>query len=301
MQKSISIEKTKLFKQQFWVFEKDILNIFEYIAPTNENYSVYWNKIHNLLLSIWAECQNLSQELVLNISGEEWDDFNLISSWECYREYLDLKLSIKSKSIQYIWWLEIWNKLFISPFTSEIDENWDSIWKWWSHYNKLKHKKMDWYNKCCLNDVIFAFWVYYILLQYLIIWYKWTMNCERDSNIFNSKKNIWFESQIFLPTFCYHEQSVNLDLNWYTWIISEWDILAFKSVLQDSDNVIVLPENLDRKNCLYYVTLDIQSFITPNSLRVFREKKLPNIQKTFILQPIFSFSNKRFDGAGWTI
>lgn len=293
---SISIEKTKLFKEQFWIFEKDLLAIFESISPTEENFYVYWDKIHNLLLLIWSECQNLSKEVAMSISAKELDNFDNIPSWLCYREYLEWKLSLKCKSIRFIKWMEAEKQIYIKPFEDTEQEDGSIIRERWNHYNKLKHDKMNRYNKCCLKDVIYALWTYYILLQYLILWYDKTIRCDNNGEILNSKKDIWFDSTIFSPTFCYHEKSMTLDVHWYTWIIKEEDIPLFEAILSESDDMIILHHNIAREECLYQVYLKVNSFITPRSFREFNEKRLPEVPKTHLLQFVFSFTNKKFSG-----
>lgn len=288
------IEKVKLFKEQFWIFEKDLLTIFEYISPTEENFYVYWDKLHNLLLTIWSECQNLSKEVTAYIAVKEWDNFDSIPSGLCYRDYLDWKLSLKSKSIRFIKCMEAEKQMYIKPFSDTVDDNGNSNRERWTHYNKLKHKKMDRYDKCCLKDVIYALWTYYILLQYLILWYDKDIRCD-SGEILNSKKNIWFDSTIFSPTFCYHEKSMTLDVHWYTWVIKVGEIPVIEKVLSESDKMIILHQNITIRECLYRVYLKVNSFITPSSFREFNENNLPEVPKTYLLQFMFSFTNKKFN------
>lgn len=288
------IEKNKLYKQLFVLFEEELLEIFEYVAPTDDNNNAYWNKIHGLLLRIWAECQNIAYELALQITKNETDDIEWISSWSCYREYLDWKLSLKWKAIQFVWYLESWKQNYIKPFEDTEDSEWNNIWEWWQHYNKLKHEKINWYKKCCLKDVVYALWTYYILLQYLILWYNNISRCG-NGQITNSTKDVWIKSSIFYPTFCYHRKSLDLDVNWYVWVINEDKIPLFESFLNESNDVIITHHNLNKDNCLYRVYLNIDSFVAPNSLRESLQRGLPIIPKTYILQPVFSFTNKKYN------
>ena len=67
MPKSIELDKKKFFLQLFDLFEKELLTIFEYIAPIENNYHISGNRIHDLHLRICSKIENLAKFLCLDI------------------------------------------------------------------------------------------------------------------------------------------------------------------------------------------------------------------------------------------
>ena len=71
-----NIDEKKVFTDLFNIYEQELLNIFQYIAPINNicnkekcncwckiNLNVSWNKIHELHLRVCAECENLMKKI----------------------------------------------------------------------------------------------------------------------------------------------------------------------------------------------------------------------------------------------
>ena len=276
----VNIDVKKLYLQLFNIFEGELNNIFEYVAPIEENSTTCWNRIHELLLRLWVEVENLAKEVCNDIAKNEWESAERINSAnsEKFLRYLIDKISIDKKAIKFIGWLEH-GFLLKKPF---------SITDWWIHYDSLKHWKVEKYGDCNLNDVIMAFWWYYILLNYLLIWYKWIWKCDKLS-MMNSEKLGIVKSSI------YHELSFNLETYWYSWIISESLIDSIKKNLYSSNKMIILDTDIiDSDECLFCVYLEMRTFIARSSLRQFKLQNLPNIQKSYELIPVFSFINKEF-------
>jgi len=297
-----NIDQKKLFTQLFEIFEKELLNIFEYVGPSESNYYVYWNRIHELLLRIWSECLNLAKEIVIEITSKKGEDYLKISTSDCYYDYLTNNLALNKKTIQFIWWLMLGENIYIRPFekTKPEKENegktelgWESeeIMEWWTHYNKLKHEKLKYYEKCCLKDIIYAFWAYYILLNYLVIWYETEHECNKTFLI-NPWKDFWMDTSIFSPTCACAYSTIPIPIHWKIWRIIEDNELEGIQKFLDSQE-IKAPSNLDldAENCLYYTFLWIKEQVywieyakTINDL-----KNLPTVK---ILQSMFWFVNK---------
>lgn len=279
----VNIDVKKLYLQLFNIFEGELNNIFEYVAPIEENSTTCWNRIHELLLRLWAEVENLAKEVCNDIAKNEWESAERINSAnsEKFLKYLINKISIDKKTIKFIWWLER-GFLLKKPFSTTYR---------WTHYDSLKHWKIEKYGDCNLNDVIMAFWWYYILLNYLLIWYKWIWKCDKLSMINSDKLGI-VKSSIYSPTFTYHEQSMNLEVSWLSWILDEALVKPIISKLESSDKMIKF--NIDPNECLFCVYLKIEQFVTYSSLRQYRVKNLPNVPKIYQLVPVFSFINKGY-------
>ena len=283
MVETLNLDKKKIYSQLFEIFEKELNTIFEYIAPIETNNNTCWNRLHELLLRLWAEVENIAKEVCNDIAKNEKEDTKRIESAQSkdFLWYLIEKISINKKTLRFIWWLEEWIKLR-KPFSAS---------DWWEHYDALKHWKIEKYGDCNLNDVIMAFWWYYILLNYMLLWYKWIRQCNWLSMMESEKTSIP-ASSIFSPTFVYHEFSMNLEVGWYFWIIDESSVDEIKNYIKSSDKMIKLDHGIKNYvECLFWVYWDITSFVTPQSIRQAKLKNLPNVQKTYILGPVFAFTN----------
>jgi len=284
MNETVNINQKKLFIQLYDIFEKELVNIFEYIAPMKVNYNVFWNRVHELHLRVCTEIENIWKYLCKQIAMDKKDDFEKINTAdsEYYLNYLDKYLSIKNKKIEFIWHLEIWEPIYKNPF-------WEK--NWWTNYDLLKHNKTKWYSNCCLEDLIDSLWALYILLNYVIIWYNSCNDCKEKFYI-NPCKNFWINSLIFAPTCASTYLKIPIPLLWWIWRMIQWDKIITAKEFIDKLEDIQVPSNikLKWKECLFYTSLYIREeqywyeyIKTADDL-----KNLPKIQ---ILQPTFAFVN----------
>lgn len=279
----VNIDKKKLYSQLFEIFEKELINIFEYIAPIETNKKTCWNRVHELLLRLGAEVENVAKEVCYDIAKDLWETTERIEQAQSkdFLWYLIDKVSINKKKLKFIWWIEEWIELK-TPF---------SISDWRDHYDSLKHWKIEKYSDCSLDDVIMAFWWYYILLNYMVLWYKYIGKCNWLS-MMNSEKNSIIKSSIFYPTMAYHEQSMTLEVNWYFWMLDESMVDTINNLIKSNNKMIILEKDIKSYDeCLFYVYWSINSFITLWDVKQSRLRNLPNISKTYRLSPVFSFTN----------
>lgn len=284
MTEALDLNKKKLYSQLFEIFEKELNTIFEYIAPIELNKRTCWNRIHELLLRLWAEIENIAKEVCYNIAKNEWESTGRIKSAKSKRFlwYLIDKISIDKKTLKFIWWLENWIQLKKPFFESD----------WWNHYDDLKHWKIEKYSDCNLDDVVMAFWWYYILLNYLLLWYKWIGKCNWLSMMDSEKLGIVISS-IFSPTFAYHERSMSLEVSWYFWLFNESLVEVIENTINSSNYMIIIDHGIKNYDeCLFYVYWKINSFVTPAWVKQSRLQNLPSVPKTYQLAPVFSFTNK---------
>ena len=294
-QVKLQIWKDKLYVQLFRIFENNLLNIFETIAPIKANYSVCWNKIHELHLRICAEVENLIKEVVkdyfwcdkikklenehiedevVDKLGKLWFNKNnnaLISyildeKYEPFTYYfslLDDKLWLSLKEVVFIWWIENYSILDKeSHFIPFKVKKWKETPEWWSHYNGIKHNKLEKYQFCNLWDLINAFWAYYILLNYLVVWFKkplQTVWVKMINPLKRTRKWEMLESLLFMPTTTYVDYPDDFYYNTSN-IIQIWSDAVWKidQMLTRYNNwKFVKYCNLKIKSlsCLYYTSL----------------------------------------------
>ncbi len=288
----VEIDNKKLYSQLFEIFEKELINIFEYVTPFESNLMAYWNRIHELLLRISSECSNLAKEIAIEIATKKWEDISNIATRDCYYDYLTTNLAINKKTIQFIWWLSLNRDIYIKPF-EKIRPEWENeeeIIERWTHYNKLKHENLEYYEKCCLKDVIYAFWAYFILLNYLVVWYDNKCECDRTF-IINPCKNFWINTSIFAPTCACAYTRIPIRIFWKIWrIVEESELSEIEKFLNTQE--IKAPSNLDLdwENCLYYTFLWIKDkeYWSEFARTIDDLANLPSVK---VLQPMFAFVN----------
>ena len=242
---NINLDQNKLYLQLFNIFEKELLTIFEYVAPTKENRDTYWNRIHELLLRIWAEVENIAKWICSNIAQTKKEETDWIenATSEKFLKYLNQNLSIKEKAIQFTAWLEVWETEYITPF-------WNKSWR--ENYDNLKHWKMENYNNCNLWNVIMALWWYYILLNYLLLWYNKTRECKSIIMV-NPSVNLGISSFIFAPTTSFDKKSFTLHLiYWDEILLDENDVQRYTEELLKIDLEIPNNSPLKEQEYLFY-------------------------------------------------
>lgn len=281
---NINLDQNKLYLQLFNLFEKELLNIFEYIAPTEENMDTYWNRIHELLLRIWAEVENIAKWVCNYIAITKNEDINRIenATSEKFLKYLIENLSINAKNIQFTAWLDLWWQKYISPF---------SIKDWWENYDNLKHWKIENYNLCNLWNIIMALWWYYILLNYLLLWYNKTRECDNILTL-NPSKNLGINSTVFIPTTTFDKGSFTLHLAYWDDIsINESDVQSYNKKLSIIN--LEIPQNspLKEHEYLFYTHFHVTPKIS--WLEYLKAMNTPEkkFKTNYFLKPEFWFIN----------
>lgn len=317
------IQKDKLYVELFKIFEKELLNIFETVSPFQHNLWVFGNKIHELHLRICAEVENLVKEvaqdffweneikklektntdndiknklerlwyksydekLLSYISEEKYEPFSF------YFSLLNDKLWLSCKRLIFIWWVEWYNFWDVGSYFVPFQiKKWNKTPVWRSNYNGIKHNKLKKYQICNLWDLINAFWAYYILLNYLVVWLKRPLQTSwiiMQNPLQNTKKRDSLKSSIFMVTSTYihypyefYSKSTNLE------IIETW-----KSCIKEMDKFLTDCHNgcfekyvnvrINPSRCLYYTSFFILPCVKTNGLKVYK------------ILPFIKFVNKR--------
>ena len=217
------IDEKKVFIDLFDIYEQELLTIFQYVAPITKNikWNVPGNKIHELLIRIGAECENLTKE-VLKIYKCKCASKKM----PCYIEELNKKLKICSKKILFNQFVDNKDPL-IQPFKIKSG-NEDP--EWWIHYNGIKHHKIKKYLECWLSDVINSLWAYYILLNYFVL--------DGPQLVYRNNK---INSKIFKPTIWWIKYPKNITEG-YGWYENDWELpyMQLTYVTHDDSRITVL-------------------------------------------------------------
>lgn len=229
---SVMIDNKEIFVQLFRIYEKEFLEILEYVAPIKSNYETSSNKIHEIHLRVCAELENLIKEISKQIkpelnfssdftnkqqrngnsklseileklSDKEVQTLNNYIQWRhpdfaYFLWILDNEISLCSKKIKFLSDLEQIptnnSSIFFRGFYIQPfnKEEW-LVPKRWTNYNKIKHDKIKNYDQCTLIDLINSFWAYFMLLHYLIFWYDKKIKLNKPPYNHITKDNIAYE------------------------------------------------------------------------------------------------------------
>ena len=153
-QKLKSYGKTKNLVNEYEDLKEDLDSIIEDYEKFEEKY----DKIRN----------SISQGQGSNkIKKEEEKIEKLLYGFPDFAFYLKIasdKINLNKKVVKFkpiISQSSRYNE--IRPFTRESD-----VPSWWTHYNKLKHSKINDYNNCTFKDLIFSMSGLFILMNYLL-------------------------------------------------------------------------------------------------------------------------------------
>jgi hypothetical protein len=194
----------KIYKGIFNIFERELEKIGDFVAFSDGNMRVYSNKIHELHLRVCSEIENILKIIVHQnfVSKEEidkqWKDkkSKFLQDRDLVKEYEELKEKLgnnkereKLEKLLYgfpdfSFYFKIACERFnlnkkVVKFKAIISQSssWDEIQpfkneedvpSWWTHYNKLKHDKIEKYNICTLGDLISSMSGLFILMNYLL-------------------------------------------------------------------------------------------------------------------------------------
>ena len=135
-----------LLCRAYKILEEDLLKLFEYIEPSDENTNVFSQRTYEILLRAATEFEtNCKQILLANgykkPHGENWD----INDYK--------KIEKATKLSEYEVKLNIWNpsgKIF-KPLAS-----WSSKLEWYQDYNNVKHDRSNHFQAAKLINVVNA-------------------------------------------------------------------------------------------------------------------------------------------------
>jgi len=132
--------------RSYKIIEKDLLQLFEYIEPTDSNLSIYSHKIYGLLLRASTEFETNSKRIL------EANGYTKCKNLEI-RDYF--KINKASRLCDYSIVLDFWNpnKKILHPFKEW--NNGHSL-SWYQAYNSVKHDRNKNFNKASLENTLNA-------------------------------------------------------------------------------------------------------------------------------------------------
>ncbi len=190
-----------------------------------------------------------------------------------FLSFVDDKVALCSKKIKFmedlemiststICWFDRW--FYIQPF-EKISS---LVPKWRTNYNKIKHNKIENYTQCTLHDLIYSIWWYYILLNYLVLWFDAKLKIAKIPFNDPTKWNLEYHlckynlnTKILEVTWCTVSRSIN-----HHWLYSVWNVISndeynlIKDVLHNDNNNLKSYTNstLEVEQCIYYSFNDFE-------------------------------------------
>ena len=199
--------ETAIYDQLFDIFEEEFEEIGRFVAFTDANTRSYSTKIHELHLRVCSEVENVLKIVVHKNFFQEteikqkWDEKKLkfLNDADAISEYKSLTKKLNSgkrKSLEKLLFeypdFAFYYKLACEKFhldrkkvTFKAGISTSNRWKamipfgkqadavvpeWWTHYNKLKHDKVEAFSLCTLGDVGHAMGALYVLMNYLMVY-----------------------------------------------------------------------------------------------------------------------------------
>ncbi len=189
----------------YYILEKDLIRLFDFIEPTDTNLSTYSHKTYELLLRASTEFE-LNARKILTANG-----YAKSSYWNVNDYY---KLNTAMRLSEYRLFINVWGngKKEIVPFSEWASA---STLSWYQDYNSVKHNRHDEFPKASLKNVLFAvgavFSIVFAQFHMLIFnQYQNTSSWRSDDNYELSGTNTLF-SVILPQTWCKNEM---YDFHW---------------------------------------------------------------------------------------
>lgn len=158
----------------FEIFEKDLVELFDYIEPSDENRNTYSHRIFEMYLRACTEFEANAKNILNNNTYNK----------QCYYNIEDYyKLNKAMKLSDYIVKVSIWEGVYanVKPF-----EEWNagSTLKWYQDYNMVKHNRNNNFHLASLENLVKAISAVRIILyaQYDFI----SFNSSHDIDSFSS-------------------------------------------------------------------------------------------------------------------
>ncbi len=144
----------KNYIQSYQLIEKDIINLFEYIEPSDINLKTYSHRIHSLIIRLCIDIEsNFKAILEENEYHRKTDDLNMSDYQKIYKTHKLSSYEIKIKN----WHGE---NFIYQPFQS-----WDvnisdtktmKSLEWYQNYNIIKHNKHKEFQLANLENLLLA-------------------------------------------------------------------------------------------------------------------------------------------------
>ena len=146
-------------RQELWraymLIEKDLLRLFEYVEPTDDNIEIYSHRTYELLLRAATEFETNCKRILESNGYSRRKNLNT-------KDYF--KIHKSSKLGDYAIFMTVWfpKKKLLKPFQAWADGN--SSLSWYQSYNLVKHDRNREFPKASLENVLMAVAALYIIL-----------------------------------------------------------------------------------------------------------------------------------------
>lgn len=145
------------YTRSFLIIQKDLLNLFEYIEPSDKNLETYSYRIHELFVRVCIEVEaNFKAIFKDNIYSKKEDKWNI----------KDYQIINKTHHLDaYKVTFPIWDgeKSIFTPFSPW--ENSDGILLWYKDYNSCKHDRHTKKYLANFKNLLEAFSALFVLLS----------------------------------------------------------------------------------------------------------------------------------------
>ncbi|MHC4659207.1 MAG: hypothetical protein ACYS83_08530 [Planctomycetota bacterium] len=146
-------------KYPHWQYYKSVLGELEtisrYVEISLDNYSTYGTEFTRLLLSVCSEVDVVAKLLCKNVDADE-----SAGSIQDYRRILSSRFPGLPK-------VEVSLPKYVISLTPWCEWLEDRTPKWWSCYNRVKHKRDEHFREGNLENVLFATGGLCVLVSYL--------------------------------------------------------------------------------------------------------------------------------------
>ena len=132
----------------YLVLERELVNSFNYVGLSNDNFSTYSVEFAKMLLSICSEFDSVFKDYVELRSGNR--PSNIKEAFECLSALNDIAFVNEVVDIA------INQSISLKPFNAWINGMYAKL-TWWDSYNAVKHDRGTYFRKAnlenCLNSL----------------------------------------------------------------------------------------------------------------------------------------------------
>ncbi len=136
------------------VIERDLIKLFEYIEPRQENYQTFSYRIYELFLRATTEFES-NAKWVLHDNGYVKDKYNM-------HDFFKLETSSKLSEYKLLINPHENTRILLEPFKDW--QKWNHSLKWYQDYNLVKHNRQKDFSKANLFNLLSSIGWLYILI-----------------------------------------------------------------------------------------------------------------------------------------
>ncbi|TYB30582.1 MAG: hypothetical protein FXF47_08485 [Candidatus Mcinerneyibacterium aminivorans] len=131
----------------YYILQKDLKKIFEFIEPCEENLCTYSHRLYELLLRACTEFENNCKR-ILTANGYEDTHMNI-------KDYYKINKALKLS--EYKLTIDFWrgDPIRLKPFDEWNDDEYHPL-NWYQDYNNVKHDRNYNFKRASLENVISA-------------------------------------------------------------------------------------------------------------------------------------------------